>query len=76
MNIKCFIVGGGFCGLCIVIEFVYLGVKVVVVEKRDFFFWNNVLYFWFFIIYDFCGLGVKKFYGKFCVGFIDYISIC
>lgn len=33
INIKCFIIGVGFCGFCIVIDLFLLGVKVVVIEK-------------------------------------------
>lgn len=57
------------------IELAYLGAKVVVVEKRDTFSRNNVLHLWPFTIHDLRGLGAKKFYGKFCAGSIDHISI-
>uniref|UniRef100_A0A8C3WSL5 F-actin monooxygenase n=1 Tax=Catagonus wagneri TaxID=51154 RepID=A0A8C3WSL5_9CETA len=75
MNTKCLIVGGGPCGLRTAIELAYLGAKVVVVEKRDTFSRNNVLHLWPFTIHDLRGLGAKKFYGKFCAGSIDHISI-
>ncbi|XP_070659766.1 F-actin-monooxygenase MICAL2 isoform X3 [Bos indicus] len=75
MNTKCLIIGGGPCGLRTAIELAYLGAKVVVVEKRDTFSRNNVLHLWPFTIHDLRGLGAKKFYGKFCAGSIDHISI-
>lgn len=75
MNTKCLIIGGGPCGLRSAIELAYLGAKVVVVEKRDTFSRNNVLHLWPFTIHDLRGLGAKKFYGKFCAGSIDHISI-
>ncbi|XP_035884932.1 F-actin-monooxygenase MICAL2 isoform X5 [Phyllostomus discolor] len=75
INTKCLIVGGGPCGLRTAIELAYLGAKVVVVEKRDAFSRNNVLHLWPFTIHDLRGLGAKKFYGKFCAGSIDHISI-
>uniref|UniRef100_A0A8C5GXR3 F-actin monooxygenase n=1 Tax=Gouania willdenowi TaxID=441366 RepID=A0A8C5GXR3_GOUWI len=55
------IIGGGPC--------------VVVIEKRDSFARNNVLHLWPYTIHDLRGLGAKKFYGKFCAGAIDHISI-
>ncbi|XP_021564900.1 F-actin-methionine sulfoxide oxidase MICAL2 isoform X9 [Carlito syrichta] len=75
MNTKCLVIGGGPCGLRTAIELAYLGAKVVVVEKRDTFSRNNVLHLWPFTIHDLRGLGAKKFYGKFCAGSIDHISI-
>ncbi|NWH57608.1 MICA2 monooxygenase, partial [Geococcyx californianus] len=75
MNTKCLIIGGGPCGLRTAIELAFLGAKVVVVEKRDTFSRNNVLHLWPFTIHDLRGLGAKKFYGKFCAGSIDHISI-
>ncbi|XP_040415259.1 F-actin-monooxygenase MICAL2 isoform X2 [Cygnus olor] len=75
MNPKCLIIGGGPCGLRTAIELAFLGAKVVVVEKRDTFSRNNVLHLWPFTIHDLRGLGAKKFYGKFCAGSIDHISI-
>ena len=53
----------------------FLGAKVVVVEKRDRYSRNNVLHLWPYNIVDLRGLGAKKFYGKFCAGSIDHISI-
>ncbi|XP_039196257.1 F-actin-monooxygenase MICAL2 isoform X5 [Crotalus tigris] len=74
-NTKCLIVGGGPCGLRTAIELAFLGAKVVVIEKRDAFSRNNVLHLWPFTIHDLRSLGAKKFYGKFCAGSIDHISI-
>ncbi|XP_077482743.1 F-actin-monooxygenase mical2b isoform X5 [Stigmatopora argus] len=72
---RCLIIGGGPCGLRTAIELALMGSKVVVVEKRDSFSRNNVLHLWPFTIHDLRGLGAKKFYGKFCAGAIDHISI-
>ncbi|XP_007254721.3 F-actin-monooxygenase mical2b isoform X15 [Astyanax mexicanus] len=72
---KCLIIGGGPCGLRTAIELAFLGAKAVVIEKRDTFSRNNVLHLWPFTIHDLRGLGAKKFYGKFCAGAIDHISI-
>ncbi|XP_056880662.1 F-actin-monooxygenase MICAL2 isoform X6 [Takifugu flavidus] len=72
---KCLIIGGGPCGLRTAIEMALMGAKVVVIEKRDSFSRNNVLHLWPFTIHDLRGLGAKKFYGKFCAGAIDHISI-
>uniref|UniRef100_UPI0037E78314 F-actin-monooxygenase mical2b isoform X4 n=1 Tax=Semicossyphus pulcher TaxID=241346 RepID=UPI0037E78314 len=72
---RCLIIGGGPCGLRTAIELALLGCKVVVIEKRDSFSRNNVLHLWPFTIHDLRGLGAKKFYGKFCAGSIDHISI-
>uniref|UniRef100_A0A1A8NDU9 F-actin monooxygenase n=1 Tax=Nothobranchius rachovii TaxID=451742 RepID=A0A1A8NDU9_9TELE len=74
-NTKCLIIGAGPCGLRTAIELAFLGAKVVVLEKRDAFSRNNVLHLWPFTIHDLRGLGAKKFYGKFCAGAIDHISI-
>uniref|UniRef100_A0A3Q3X3T4 F-actin monooxygenase n=1 Tax=Mola mola TaxID=94237 RepID=A0A3Q3X3T4_MOLML len=72
---RCLIIGGGPCGLRTAIELALLGCKVVVIEKRETFSRNNVLHLWPFTIHDLRGLGAKKFYGKFCAGSIDHISI-
>ncbi|XP_068170291.1 F-actin-monooxygenase mical2b-like isoform X2 [Antennarius striatus] len=72
---RCLIIGGGPCGLRTAIELALLGCKVVVIEKRDTFSRNNVLHLWPFTIHDLRGLGAKKFYGKFCAGALDHISI-
>ncbi|XP_068595063.1 F-actin-monooxygenase mical2b-like [Brachionichthys hirsutus] len=72
---RCLIIGAGPCGLRTAIELALLGCKVVVIEKRDAFSRNNVLHLWPFTIHDLRGLGAKKFYGKFCAGTLDHISI-
>lgn len=72
---KVLVIGAGPCGLRTAIEAQLLGAKVVVVEKRDRFSRNNVLHLWPFVITDLRQLGAKKFYGKFCAGSIDHISI-
>uniref|UniRef100_A0A3B3CS87 Uncharacterized protein n=1 Tax=Oryzias melastigma TaxID=30732 RepID=A0A3B3CS87_ORYME len=74
-NTKCLIIGAGPCGLRTAIDLAFLGAKVVLLEKRDAFSRNNVLHLWPFTIQDLRGLGAKKFYGKFCAGAIDHISI-
>ncbi|KAI4487459.1 hypothetical protein M0804_005608 [Polistes exclamans] len=74
-NARVLIIGGGPCGLRSAIEAQLLGAKVVVVEKRDRMSRNNVLHLWPFVIQDLRGLGAKKFFGKFCAGSIDHISI-
>uniref|UniRef100_A0A3B1JN23 Microtubule associated monooxygenase, calponin and LIM domain containing 3b n=1 Tax=Astyanax mexicanus TaxID=7994 RepID=A0A3B1JN23_ASTMX len=74
-NTTCLIIGAGPCGLRTAIELSFLGARVVLVEKRDAFSRNNVLHLWPFTIQDLRGLGAKKFYGKFCAGAIDHISI-
>ncbi|XP_037834073.1 protein-methionine sulfoxide oxidase mical2b isoform X5 [Kryptolebias marmoratus] len=72
---RCLIIGGGPCGLRTAIELALLGCKVVVIEKRSTFSRNNVLHLWPYTIHDLKALGAKKFYGKFCAGAIDHISI-
>ncbi|XP_061488477.1 F-actin-monooxygenase MICAL1 [Rhineura floridana] len=74
-NTKCLIIGAGPCGLRSAIELALLGAHVVVVEKRDSFSRNNVLHLWPFTIQDLRALGAKKFYGHFCTGSLDHISI-
>lgn len=44
-------------------------------EKRDEFTRNNVIHLWPSVINDMCAFESKRFYGKFCVGSIDHISI-
>ncbi|XP_069797581.1 F-actin-monooxygenase mical1-like isoform X3 [Narcine bancroftii] len=75
VNTKCLVLGSGPCGLRTAIELAFLGAKVLVVEKRDDFSRNNVLHLWPFTIHDLRALGAKKFYGKFCSGSLDHISI-
>ena len=74
-NSRVLIIGAGPCGLRTAVESQLLGAKVVVVEKRDRFSRNNVLHLWPFVIQDLRALGAKKFFGKFCAGSIDHISI-
>ncbi|XP_072336690.1 F-actin-monooxygenase MICAL3-like isoform X2 [Scyliorhinus torazame] len=72
---KSLVLGAGPCGLRTAIELAFLGAKVIVVEKRESFSRNNVLHLWPFTIHDLRALGAKKFYGKFCSGSLDHISI-
>ncbi|XP_035014661.2 F-actin-monooxygenase mical1 isoform X1 [Hippoglossus stenolepis] len=72
---KCLVLGAGPCGLRTAIELALLGAQVMVLEKRESFTRNNVLHLWPFTICDLRGLGAKKFYGKFCTGSLDHISI-
>ncbi|GCB73684.1 hypothetical protein scyTo_0002765 [Scyliorhinus torazame] len=74
-NTRCLIIGAGPCGLRTSIELALLGCKVVVIEKRETFARNNVLHLWPYTIQDLRSLAAKKFYGKFCAGAIDHISI-
>ncbi|XP_062856855.1 F-actin-monooxygenase mical2b isoform X2 [Trichomycterus rosablanca] len=74
-DLRCLIIGAGPCGLRTAIELALLGAKVKVIEKRDTFSRNNVLHLWPYTIHDLRNLGAKKFYGKFCAGAIDHISI-
>ncbi|XP_060701566.1 F-actin-monooxygenase mical1 isoform X3 [Hemiscyllium ocellatum] len=74
-NTKSLVLGAGPCGLRTAIELAFLGAKVVIVEKRESFSRNNVLHLWPFTIHDLRALGAKKFYGKFCSGSLDHISI-
>ncbi|NXX38381.1 MICA3 monooxygenase, partial [Tricholaema leucomelas] len=74
-NTKCLVVGAGPCGLRVAIELALLGAHVVLLEKRDSFSRNNVLHLWPFTIHDLRMLGAKKFYGRFCTGMLDHISI-
>ncbi|NXG43114.1 MICA1 monooxygenase, partial [Psilopogon haemacephalus] len=74
-NTKCLVVGAGPCGLRVAIELALLGAQVVLLEKRDSFSRNNVLHLWPFTIHDLRTLGAKKFYGRFCTGMLDHISI-
>lgn len=73
---NCLVIGSGPAGLRTAIELQLLGAsRVVIVEKRGRFSRNNVLHLWPFVIDDLKSLGAKKFYGKFCAGSIDHISI-
>ena len=69
------IVGAGPIGMRLAIELSLLGCEVVVVEKRPYFSRNNVLHLWPCTIDDLRRLGAKKFYGGFCAGAIDHISM-
>ncbi|KAJ3586326.1 hypothetical protein NHX12_012726 [Muraenolepis orangiensis] len=72
---KCLVLGAGPCGLRAAVELALLGAQVVVVEKRESFSRNNVLHLWPYTMYDLRSLGAKKFYGRFCTGALDHISI-
>ncbi|XP_071113643.1 LOW QUALITY PROTEIN: F-actin-monooxygenase MICAL3-like [Haliotis cracherodii] len=74
-NTKVLIIGAGPCGMRMAIEVALMGGKAVVVEKRDRFSRNNVLHLWNYLISDLKNLGAKKFFGKFCAGSIEHISI-
>ncbi|XP_066229588.1 F-actin-monooxygenase MICAL1 [Saccopteryx leptura] len=74
-NTKCLVVGAGPCGLRAAVELALLGARVVLVEKRTKFSRHNVLHLWPFTIHDLRALGAKKFYGRFCTGALDHISI-
>uniref|UniRef100_I3JL15 F-actin monooxygenase n=1 Tax=Oreochromis niloticus TaxID=8128 RepID=I3JL15_ORENI len=75
VTVRCVIIGAGPCGLRTAVELSFMGARVVLLEKRDTFSRNNVLHLWPFTIHDLRGLGAKKFYGRFCAGSIDHISI-
>ncbi|XP_074554019.1 protein-methionine sulfoxide oxidase mical3b-like isoform X2 [Halichoeres trimaculatus] len=75
LNTTVVIIGAGPCGLRTAIELGFMGARVILLEKRDSFSRNNVLHLWPYTIHDLRGLGAKKFYGKFCAGSIDHISI-
>ncbi|KAF6115029.1 microtubule associated monooxygenase, calponin and LIM domain containing 1 [Phyllostomus discolor] len=72
---KCLVVGAGPCGLRAAVELALLGARVVLVEKRTKFSRHNVLHLWPFTIHDLRALGAKKFFGRFCTGTLDHISI-
>uniref|UniRef100_A0A3P8XNY6 Molecule interacting with CasL protein 1 n=1 Tax=Esox lucius TaxID=8010 RepID=A0A3P8XNY6_ESOLU len=72
---KCLVLGAGPCGLRTAIELALLGAQVVVLEKRDSFARNNVLHLWPYTICDLRGLAAKMFYGRFCTGALDHVSI-
>ena len=69
------IIGSGPIGLRLSIECALLGLRCTVIEKRDRFSRNNVLHLWPYTIVDLKNLGAKMFFGKFCAGSIDHISI-
>ncbi|XP_065141285.1 F-actin-monooxygenase mical1 isoform X2 [Paramisgurnus dabryanus] len=72
---KCLVLGAGPCGLRTAIELALLGAQVVVLERRGSFTRNNVLHLWPYTIRDLRNFGAKKFYGRFCTGTLDHISI-
>ncbi|OON14514.1 LIM domain protein [Opisthorchis viverrini] len=74
-GVNVIVVGCGPCGLRCAIELALLGARVVILEKRDKFSRNNVLHLWPYLIDDLRALGAKTFFGKFCAGSIDHISI-
>ncbi|KAF7233649.1 hypothetical protein EG68_04910 [Paragonimus skrjabini miyazakii] len=74
-GVNAVVVGCGPCGLRCAIELALLGARVVVLEKRTTFSRNNVLHLWPYLIEDLRALGAKTFFGKFCAGSIDHISI-
>ena len=74
-NFQVLIIGAGPCGLRVGIECALLGARTVVMEKRDRFSRNNVLHLWPYLIADLKNLGAKLFFGKFCAGSIDHISM-
>uniref|UniRef100_A0A4W4HKY3 FAD-binding domain-containing protein n=2 Tax=Electrophorus electricus TaxID=8005 RepID=A0A4W4HKY3_ELEEL len=72
---KCLVLGAGPCGLRTAVELALLGARVVLLDKRHSFSRNNVLHLWPYTIRDLRNLGAKKFYGRFCSGSLDHISI-
>ncbi|XP_052063696.1 F-actin-monooxygenase MICAL1-like isoform X2 [Mytilus californianus] len=72
---KVLVVGAGPCGLRIAIETAFMGCKVVVIDKREAFTRNNVLHLWPFTVTDLKNIGIKHFFGKFCQGELNHISI-
>ncbi|KAL5968197.1 F-actin]-monooxygenase MICAL3 [Taenia solium] len=74
-NTQVLVVGCGPCGLRCAIELALLGANVVIIDKRTSFSRNNVLHLWPYLISDLKSLGAKSFFGKFCAGSIDHISI-
>ncbi|KAL5270890.1 hypothetical protein ACHWQZ_G001526 [Mnemiopsis leidyi] len=69
------VIGAGPIGLRMAIECAFLGGESHVIEKRMSATRNNILHLWPFTIDDLRRLGAKKFYGQFCAGAIDHISI-
>ncbi len=69
------IIGAGLCGLRMAIECCMLGMRVVVVEMREYISRNNVLHLWPLVIHDLKAIGAKIFYPKFCTGSLDHISM-
>jgi len=69
------VIGAGPVGIRAAIEMTLLGNRVIVVEKRESFSRNNVLHLWPFLLTDLKQLGAKKFYGRFCSGALNHVSI-
>ncbi|CAH8679921.1 unnamed protein product [Schistosoma haematobium] len=74
-DINVLVIGCGPCGMRCAIELALLGARVIIIEKRHTFSRNNVLHLWPYLIEDLKALGAKTFFGKFCAGSIDHISI-
>lgn len=74
-RLQVLVIGCGPCGLRCAIEMALMGASVTVVDKRTEFTRNNVLHFWPYLIHDLKSLGAKSFFGKFCAGSIDHLSI-
>ncbi|KAI3379191.1 hypothetical protein SNEBB_006016 [Seison nebaliae] len=74
-NVKSLVIGAGPVGMRLAIELALEGSNVMVVEKREKLSRNNILHLWPFTIHDLKVLGAKTFFGKFCAGSIDHISI-
>ncbi|CAI2735035.1 unnamed protein product [Schistosoma spindalis] len=74
-DVNVLVIGCGPCGMRCAIELALLGAHVIIIEKRHTFSRNNVLHLWPYLIEDLKALGAKTFFGKFCAGSIDHISI-
>ncbi|TNN09264.1 [F-actin]-monooxygenase MICAL2 [Schistosoma japonicum] len=74
-DVNVLVIGCGPCGMRCAIELALLGARVIIIEKRHTFSRNNVLHLWPYLIEDLKALGAKTFFGKFCAGSIDHISI-
>ncbi|CAH8640347.1 unnamed protein product [Heterobilharzia americana] len=74
-DLNVLVIGCGPCGMRCAIELALLGARVIIIEKRHTFSRNNVLHLWPYLIEDLKALGAKTFFGKFCAGSIDHISI-
>lgn len=74
-NKQVLVVGAGPCGLRAAIELVFLGFRVVVVEKRNTFSRNSVLQVWTFLVDDLKSLGFRELYPKFGLSDRNHVSI-
>ncbi|XP_018646394.1 hypothetical protein Smp_130440 [Schistosoma mansoni] len=74
-DVNVLVIGCGPCGMRCAIELALLGARVIIIDKRHTFSRNNVLHLWPYLIEDLKALGAKTFFGKFCAGSIDHISI-